>query len=52
MDCIYIPEPQPAPSLLSPRETVKEARVLMMTWTGGCAIENNLEVQCFSSICQ
>ena len=26
MDCIHIPEPQPVPSLLPPRETVKEAR--------------------------
>ena len=46
-----IPEPQPVPSQLPPRETVEEARdFLIMTWTGGCAIENNLEVCSFSSI--
>ena len=38
-----IPEPQPVPSQLPPR--LEMTRVLMMTCTGGCAIENYLEVQ-------
>ena len=45
------PEPHPVPSQLPPRETMEKATdFLIMTWTGGCAIENNLEVYSFSSI--
>ena len=46
-----IPEPQPVPSQLPPRETMEKATdFLTMTCTGGCAVENNLEVYSFSSI--